>query len=300
LRQIWLTDWLDADEKGVDISAVIIQKNWHGDGSDRVLDCGLFSIDSLDASGPPGAAGIKGTSLPFTSVARTATHTKAWENIKLSAIAGEIAGKSGLALMYESSFNPFYDRREQVDLSDIVFLRGLCHDAGISLKVASGFIILFDAAEYEQKGAVTTIRRGMADVSSYRFGTSTNDTQYARCHVKYTDPQTGETIEYTYTPRGSDPEKQTLSINERVRTRSEARNLAMRRLRQKNKEEFQAEFTLVGDTRLVAGVTIEVAGYGMFDGKYIIKTATHSVTASGYTLQIKLRRVLEGYSYAPT
>ena len=69
----------------------------------------------------------------------------------------------------------------------------------------------------------------------------------------------------------------------------------MKRLRQKNKAEYSAEFTLVGDTRLVAGVTVQVAGWGMFDGKYIIESATHSVTASGYTLQVKLRRVLEGY-----
>ena len=294
---VWLTDWLDSEDgtKGAEISAVIIQKNWESDGRDRVLDCGVFSIDGLDGSGPPSAASIKATALPFTSAIRTATHTRAWEKTTLKAIAGEIASKSGMTLMFESSYNPLYDRREQVEISDIVFLQGLCHNAGISLKVASGFIILFDAADYEQKPAVRTLRRGQSDITSYRFGTSTNDTNYARCHVSYTDPQTGQTIEYTYTPQGADPEGQTLKINERVKTRDEARQLAMKRLRKKNKGETQAEFTLVGDVRLVSGVNVEVAGYGMFDGKYIIATATHGVTGSGYTLQIKLRRVLEGY-----
>jgi phage protein D len=281
--------------KGATISAVIIQKNFNSDGTDRILNCGQFAIDSLNATGPPSAASIKATSLPFTSAVRTARHTRAWENIKLSAIAGEISSKSGMTLMFESSFDPLYDRREQVELSDIVFLRGLCYDAGISLKVANGFIILFDAAEYEQKPTIREISRGTADIISYRFGTGTNDTNYSRCHVSYTDPQTGRTIEYTYTPRRADPKGQTLKINERVKSREEARNLARRRLRQKNKCEFQAEFSLVGDVRLVAGVTVNVTGYGMFDGKYIIQTATHSVGTSGYTLQIKLRRVLEGY-----
>jgi hypothetical protein len=46
--------------------------------------------------------------------------------------------------------------------------------------------------------------------------------------------------------------------------------------------------------RLVAGVTVTVAGYGMFDGKYIIETATHSFTG-GYGVSLKLRRVLEDY-----
>jgi hypothetical protein len=68
----------------------------------------------------------------------------------------------------------------------------------------------------------------------------------------------------------------------------------MKRLRQKNKAEFSADFTLVGDCRLVAGVTVEVGGWGVFDGKYIIETATHNFTG-GYTVGVKLRRVLEGY-----
>lgn len=281
--------------KGAIISAVIIQKNWDSDGKDRVLDCGTFEIDSLDASGPPAGVAIKATSLPHSSAVRTATQTKAWENIKLSAIAGEIAKKHGMKCMFESSYDPLYTRREQVQLSDIVFLQGLCKAAGISLKVSGSIIVLFDEADYEGKAAVREIGRGAADVLSYRFGTTTNDTKYSKCHVSYTDPQTKKTIEYTYTPRNADKDGQTLDINEQVKTREEARQLAMKRLRQKNKAEFSAEFTLVGDVRLVAGVNATVVGWGMFDGKYIIENSANGVTASGYTVQVKLRRVLEGY-----
>jgi phage protein D len=66
-------------------------------------------------------------------------------------------------------------------------------------------------------------------------------------------------------------------------------------LRQKNKEEFKASFTLAGDVGLVAGVTVTVTGYGAFDGKYIIETASHSVSRSGYKTELTLRRVLEDY-----
>jgi phage protein D len=309
---VWITDWLagasESDTsgesagggpgetaKGAEISAAIVQKNWESDGKDRVLDCGLFEIDSLDASGPPSAVALKATSLPYSSTVRTERKTRAWERIKLSAIAGEIAGKNGMKCMFESSFDPLYTRREQVQISDIVFLQGLCKDAGISLKVSANIIVLFDEADYEKKPAVRKIRRGTEDVISYRFGTSSTDTKYSKCHVVYTDPMTKQTIEYTYTPRNADKDGQTLEINEKVSTREEARQLAMKRLRQKNKGEYQAEFSLVGDVRLVAGVTVEVEGWGIFGGKYIIESATHSVTASGYTLQIKLRRVLEDY-----
>jgi len=280
---------------GAEIAAVIIQKNWETDGKDKVLDCGIFEIDSLDGSGPPGQAGIKATSLPHTSNIRNEKKTRAWESVKLSTIANEIAQKNNMKCMFESVYDPYYTRREQVQISDIVFLQGLCKDAGISLKASARFLVLFDAAEYEQKDAVRKIKRGEADITSYRFSASANDAKYSKCHVIYTNPQNNQTIEYTYTPRDSDKDGQTLEINEKVNTREEARQLAMKRLRQKNKSECSAEFSLVGDTSLVAGVNVEVEGFGMFDEKYIIETATHNVTGSGYTTQIKLRRVLEGY-----
>ena len=36
-------------------------------------------------------------------------------------------------------------------------------------------------------------------------------------------------------------------------------------------------------------------GWGGYDGKYIIKQAVHKLDGSGYTTQISLRMVLEGY-----
>lgn len=223
-----------------------------------------------------------GCAIPYASTIRTQKKTKAWEKYTLSGIAKEIAGANGLTCMFESASDPFYQRKEQMQESDITFLQRLCKAAGISLKVTAKIIVLFDAAAYEQKDAVRTIQRGKADVGSYSFSTSLHDTAYSKCHVSYTDPATGTTLEYTYTPRDADKSGQTLEINEKVSSREEARQLAMKRLREKNKGEFKASFKMAGDARLVAGVTVQVAGCGAFDGKYIIETATHSISRSGY------------------
>lgn len=294
---VWLGNWLNTPgaSKGVEISAVIVQKNWESNGKDRVLDCGVFEIDTVDGSGPPPKVTIKAGSIPYKSTVRTQKKTKAWENYTLSSIAKEIAGKNGLTCMFESAFDPLYTRKEQIQESDITFLQRLCKAAGISLKVTAKIIVLFDAAAYEQKDAVRVIKRGTADVSSWSFSTSLHDASYSKCHVSYTDPTTGKTIEYTYTPRNADKDGQVLEVNEKVSNREEARQLAMKRLRQKNKGEFKASFKLTGDARLVAGITVQVSGYGAFDGKYIIETATHSVSKSGYKTDLTLRRVLEGY-----
>lgn len=282
--------------KGAQVHAIIIQKNWNGDGRDKRLDCGTFEVDSVDGSGPPAKVAIKGTSIPYTSKIRTQKKTKAWEKIKLSAIAGEIAAAGGMKVMFESSYDPLYSRKEQVKKSDVEFLQELCKAAGISLKVTANTIVLFDAAEYEKKPAVRQIVRGASDVKSYRFSTNFKDCAYSSCHVTYEDPQTMKKIEATFTQPGADANGsgQVLEINERATSTAEAYQLAEKRLRQKNKGEFQAEFTLVGDVGLVAGITVEVVGWGAFDGKYIIESATHNVTG-GYTVNLKLRRVLEGY-----
>lgn len=105
------------------------------------------------------------------------------------------------------------------------------------------------------------------------------------------------TYEATY--KAPDAEKdgsgQVLEVNEKVSSNAEALTLAKKRLREKNSQEFKASFNLAGDARLVAGVTVKVEGFGAFDGKYIIETASHTISSSGYKTNITLRRVLEGY-----
>ena len=48
------------------------------------------------------------------------------------------------------------------------------------------------------------------------------------------------------------------------------------------------------ESALVAGMTVQLEGWGGWSGKYIISQSRHSVGGS-YTTQIKLRKVLEGY-----
>ncbi len=125
---VWIGKWINSHTdktagKCAEISAVIMQKNFEGDGKDRILDCGVFEIDSIDSGGPPATVNLKGTSIPYTSTIRTQKKTKAWENIKLSKIAKEIAVKNGMQHFFESNYDPIYQRKEQVRESDIVFLQ---------------------------------------------------------------------------------------------------------------------------------------------------------------------------------
>lgn len=276
------------------VSAVLVQKNWNDTGKDLTLDMGTFEIDSIDMSGPPDKVTVKSTSIPYTSKLRMEKKNKAWEKISLKGIGQEIAGKNGLKLMYEGSDNPTYKRKEQVQTSDIKFLQTLCHAAGMALKVTTLTIVIYDAAEYDKKPAVRTFEKGSGDIISYKMGTKLTDTAYTSCHVSYTDPDSKETIEYTYTPDSKTGTGQTLEVNEKVNSKAEAIRLAKKRLREKNTQEYTASLQVVGDVSLVAGITVKLKGFQQFDKKYKVTQAKHNLL-DGYTVDLSLKQVLEGY-----
>jgi phage protein D len=300
---IWMKSWLGeaidaASAAKLQIEATILRENWNGDGKDKVLPCGQFELDSVSANGPPCTVTIKATSLPFSTRIRQTLNSKAWESYTLSGIANEMAKANGMVCMYEAASDPFYDRAEQYKCSDIDFLSKLCADAGISLKVTNNILVLFDQAAYEAKTAVLTIKCGDGSYINRKLNTGTADTQYASCRVSYVDPTTKKCIEGIakiddYNDKAKN--NQQLEITAKVGSIAEAQALAEKRLRLHNKYEQTATFTMPGDPDLVAGVTVLLEDWGAWSGKYIITQAKHTVGSSGYTVQIKLRKALEGY-----
>lgn len=281
--------------RGIKISAVIIRENWNSDGKDNVLDCGEFELDSVVADGPPATVTIKATSLSYSCSIRQTLKSKSWENVTLKDIVQAIAKNNGLTVMFESAYNPKYTRIEQYQMSDIAFLQKLCHDAGASLKATNKILVVFDQSAYERKKAVKTIHFGeQGGYEKYRLYTGTNNT-YTSCRVSYTTPN-GAVIsatEYAENYREEDGAKnQCLMVNQKVGSVAEAQLLAHKMLRLHNKYEYEANFTFSGDTSLAAGCAVELEGFGAWNGKYIIKQAKHSVSQSGYTTQIILRKAI--------
>lgn len=301
---------------GLSIEANIVRRNWNTDGKDLLLPCGKFELDTLDCDGPPAEVTIRATALPFQSKIRQEKKNRGWEKYKLSGIAAEMSGRSGMVCMFLSANDPFYERVEQYQMSDIAFLKRLCHDAGISLKASGKMLVLFDQPDYEAKPEVLTIRKGNGRLRSgekaygaygrdesyeayteYHLSMGTADVQYQSCRVSYNDPATGKCIEGVarIPDYKSSDKNQQLEIKAKVASAAQAKRLAEKRLRLHNKYCRTAEFTMPGNPKLAAGVTVMLLGWGSWDGKYIVKRATHTVGEDGYTTAVLLRRALEGY-----
>lgn len=293
-RESWFAAMLEGAAKAqpMKIRAAIVREGW-GSGPAR-LDCGSFELDAADLSEPGAQWVFKATALPFSGAIRQTKKSRAWERYNLSGILREMAGAAGLGCMYEAAADPKYDRREQRRQSDIDFLSRLCADAGLSLKATDGQLVVFDQSAYEKKPPVKTIRRG-GGYGSARLSAGTAGTQYASCRVRYTDPATGQCIEGTAYADTYDPEaknNQQLEVAARVGSQGEAEALAGSRLRMHNKFSKTGEFTFPGDPLLLAGNTVELAGWGAFDGKYMIAQADHTVDGGGYATKARLRRCL--------
>ena len=283
-ERLWCEDWFPT--KGDKIRASIILHNWEAADRTESLPCGTFEVDQIECSGPPNQVTIKAVSTLVSKPMRQEKHTKAWENVKLSAIAGDAAGKSGLSLFWDSPEDPFFERRDQVEVSDLEFLRGLCKDYGIAVKVTDTQLVCYDEETYEGKGAVGELAFGDKKLIRWSFSTKTAGT-YKSARLQYHDTVKDETYIAT---AGGDAEGtgRVLEINQKADNIGDAQKIAAEKLRQANKKEITASITLMGDLRFVGGSNITISGFGAFDGKYVIEKATHTVGDS-YTTKLDLR-----------
>lgn len=290
-EQLWAGPWMP--QKGAWIKAAIIRTNWEQEKAER-FPIGSFEADEIEISGPPATAALKALSAPESSSVKGEDSNRAWEKTTLKVIAGDIAKKNGLKLFYDTEDNPDFDRMEQSGEADLAFLLRLCSDAGLCLKVANKRIVIFDEEKYEKQVPIDTIKKGASYIKDYRGRTTMNGT-YGSCQVEYHDAEKKKKIKHTYTPDKKSKTGRVLKINERVKSTKEAERLSKKRLREKNKEATTFSITMMGDPRYLAGVTVNLSGFGKFDGKYIVTQAAHSQQQGGYDTKLELRKCLEGY-----
>lgn len=289
-EELWMGDWLP--EMGATMDITLQIANWEGEGDIRELPFGKFDVDEMTESGWPHEVKIKLISVPVTGGINTVKRTRAWEKVKLSAIAQDVAGGVGMELYYDTEEDPMQERAEQSEQTDLSFLQKLCKDAGLSLKVTDNKIVIFDVSKYEQADPVLEIVNGTNAVKSFECRQTIHDI-YKACHVKYKHSKKDELIEFTFT----DPKREkgeTLEINEKVESVAEAEKLAKKKLHEKNLEETSVSLTMVGNFALLASNTVTLKGFHTFDGKYLIMKSSHEV-GSGYTTKVDLRRVIDGY-----
>jgi len=280
----WRDPWMPQD--GDKIQATIVPIDW---GHDLSLSCGTFQVDGIEYNGPPDTIQISGVSFPVASGLKSEEKSKAWEKVTLSQITSRIAASAGLTAQFETD-DVKYDRIDQTNQTDVAFLAQLADKEGATVKVTNELLVVYDDRKFENEPPVRTLERGVNLVKTYGFSRNVIDMAYSSCTLTYYDSSKNKTITGTFEiPGATGP---VLKIQERVESTAEAVRYAKNELRRRNREAQKARFQLVGDPNLVQGVTVEVKGYGQFDGIYFVETATHTVGGGGYETSIDARKVL--------
>ena len=267
----FLEEWFP--ETGDIITAQIEVFDWNSRGDNRTIDLGSFEIDNPRFSD---TLSIGGVAVPITSSVRSEKKNRAWAEINLSGIAGDISGTAGLALVYDTDVDPFYDQADQNDKSDLDFLEELCKSDGLCMKVTDGQLIMYEESKYEAESAVATITKGDSNIiGTPNFSRDAKDV-YKACEIQYYCPKTDETYVGYFEAPNAPEVGHTLKLRENYNSESDDINLdrkAKARLREKNKYEWTCNMTLKGDIIYFTGTNLNLVGWGRFDGKYTQTTS---------------------------
>lgn len=286
-ERLFIDKWFPTRGDSVNLTFI---KNYWADNPET-LNLNDFEIDEITntSNNSGNVAQIKLNSIANKTELRSTDKNRAWENVKLSKIAKDIADGANLTLFYDTQEDPEIKRAEQKEKSNLSFLYGLCKDRGIAVKISDNKLILFDVEKYEQADSVKTFTYGDGQIISFS-GTATISKIYKSAHVKYQHGKKAEKQDYTYTDKSKES-GMTIEINQRVENPAEAEKLAKRKLKEKNRDEITIRLNVIGDFALLAGNCIELKDYGFYDGKYLLKKVTHNV-GSGYTCSVEAYKCL--------
>jgi uncharacterized protein len=319
-QRTWMQQFLP--KKGIECQASLQVFNWMHPGDTRKVDCGVFWLDQIDCQGPPNVVTIKGTSIPVTTGIKTQNKFRSWEDTDLYSVISQLATENGLALVWDSAKLPKKKRIDQAESPDLEFIRDKAKECSLSVKIFKKQLVVYSEEEYEARPPAYTIIYGASNILAYAFSSKLNDT-YKSAKNSYLDPDTGDTISSTFTPdeppEGSDSDLISDQRDEEegegdggdggggvlglrdfsgpthLGTGEASDELPKSKLREKNKHEKTATFTVIGNPGYLSGLNIQLIGFGIFDTKWFIESSVHDIGNGGYTTQLHLRAALNGY-----
>lgn len=290
--------WIDAwyPGKGDTLSADI------GYDNAPLLPCGSFEIDEVEFSFPPSVVVIKALSTGVKKSVRT-HQGRAYENTTLAAITQRLAKRNKLTLIGKIR-EIRIDRVTQYMETDVAFLTRLAREFGYAFKIAGSKLVFSELAELRSTDAAVVLM--LQELSQLNLRDKIKDV-VQEVKQKYHNPKTKKLEVYGVkdgqvqvvgqsSSKGKDSGQQvsadTHKMSARAGSKATAQVKAQAALDASNLQQTAGSMTAPGNTKLVAGNTVELQRCGKLGGKYLIESARHRVERSGgYTTELEVKRV---------
>ena len=279
---LWQSDWYP--QQG---DALALKMGYPG----NMLHCGEFEIDEIELRGQPDQLTVKALATAISKDMRT-KNSRAYEKQTLKEIAQFIANKHGLKLVGDTSQlgGLPVGRKTQNNESDLAFLSRMCKQYGIIFSVRGDQLVFLNPENLENGDAIAKFNR--SQLATYSFKDKTADT-FEAAVVSKRDIRTNSVPKWRVENNADPTQKAELVVGGRVENESQAKATADGALRDKNKDKLTGSFSTDGNPLLVAGVNVEMEGFGAFSGKWNIKESRHKIDiGSGYVTDVQIRKGL--------
>ncbi|MCR5260626.1 MAG: hypothetical protein K6C94_02190 [Candidatus Gastranaerophilales bacterium] len=243
----------------------------------EILNCGTFTLDeaTFDFSTDGDTVEIKSLATTINSPLRT-KNSRYFEGT-LHKIANDFGQIHGFKVVGDD-VNFDVGRQHQFDETDLHFLARISNQFGYIFKITDGLLTFTKSDLLISSDSVLTLKQ--SDIRSLSL-TDTQSKIYKACTVQYFNPKTKKLCSYTERrTNGTD----TLKLNLKANNKAEAIRMAKAGLNNGSKE-VKGNITLKNPTSLfVAGLNFTINGFGRFDGKYHITSASHTFADEGWNV----------------
>ncbi|WP_045856249.1 phage late control D family protein [Teredinibacter purpureus] len=250
-------------------------------------DMGIFHVDQITCNGSGGGGSINITAVPKLLLSEK---TRTWADTTIGDIIGEIATDNSLTAKISASLKTVAIAIEnQVNETDLSFITRLAKKYDALAKPASNNLLFLVKGESLSASGLPLLPTPITPDNVISWNCQLSDrTEYgsvvAIWHNRVTAAQE-QVIE------GTADAEPIYRMPHLFTSEAEAKAAAKAQHNRKKRDASTLDLTVVGDPGIVAGGSVMLVKIrSEVDGLWIIKSATHTLSGSGYQCTVSLYR----------
>ncbi len=248
---------------------------------DAVRNAGTFIVDTTeyDHSQSGGTCKIKALAKDIGKTVQE-VKTVGYESTSLNKIAGEIATRQGLKLVFEGSDISF-NRQTQHKQRDLEYIQKLAKQYGYTCKVNNNTLVIKHLDVWLASGNTYTLTPEI--ITTFHISeTSTGPQKVSTDYMDIDNKAVTTASESTKVKKSGSIEKQ----NVRVENIDQAKAISKSQATINSMSEKTGNLSCVGIPSLYAGSRIVISGYGRYDGQYYVSKVVHKLSRDGYACDL--------------